>query len=260
MKKQKSLLANPLVSGFKFHKLKIIVLGVLVAFSCMSFVILKITGPDPGYSGSPNDGAECTGCHADNSVNTGIESANITSTVPAGGYVGGNTYSITATVSYSVAPNNTRFGFELSPQTPAGAKLGTLHATPETQIITQGAEYIEHVLTSVAGTNTRSWTFTWTAPVAGTGPVTFYGAFLAANADDDVTGDYVYTKTLTVSEIAPLSSGTVTHTNVSCYNACNGSATANATGGTPPYTYYWSTSPIQVNQTATGLCAGTYTA
>jgi hypothetical protein len=40
---------------------------------------------------------------------------------------------------------------------------------------------------------------------------------------------------------------------------CNGTATANATGGQTPYTYQWNTSPVQTSQTATGLCAGTYT-
>lgn len=39
-------------------------------------------------------------------------------------------------------------------------------------------------------------------------------------------------------------------------NGCNGSATANPTGGTPPYTYLWSDG--QTTQTASNLCAGIY--
>ena len=39
-------------------------------------------------------------------------------------------------------------------------------------------------------------------------------------------------------------------------NGCNGSATANPTGGTPPYTYQWSDG--QTTQMAVGLCAGIY--
>jgi large repetitive protein len=48
-------------------------------------------------------------------------------------------------------------------------------------------------------------------------------------------------------------------TNVACYGESTGSATVTATGGTPPYTYLWSTSPAQTTSTATGLPAGSYT-
>ena len=46
--------------------------------------------------------------------------------------------------------------------------------------------------------------------------------------------------------------------NASCVTACNGLATVVAS---PPgsYSYSWNTGPIQTTQTATGLCAGTYT-
>jgi hypothetical protein len=44
-----------------------------------------------------------------------------------------------------------------------------------------------------------------------------------------------------------------------CITPCNGTATVNVTGGTPPYTYLWNI-PLapQQTQTATGLCPGTY--
>lgn len=45
----------------------------------------------------------------------------------------------------------------------------------------------------------------------------------------------------------------------SCSDPCNGAATVtNSIGGTPPYSYYWNTSPVQQTQTATGMCPGTY--
>ena len=47
-------------------------------------------------------------------------------------------------------------------------------------------------------------------------------------------------------------------TNVLCYGNSTGTATANPTGGTGPYTYSWNTSPVQNTKTATGLAAGTY--
>ncbi|MEW6470277.1 MAG: T9SS type A sorting domain-containing protein [Bacteroidota bacterium] len=45
--------------------------------------------------------------------------------------------------------------------------------------------------------------------------------------------------------------------NTSC-TACNGSLTANVTGGTPPYSYSWTSNPSQSTATATGLCGGVY--
>lgn len=44
-----------------------------------------------------------------------------------------------------------------------------------------------------------------------------------------------------------------------CFGACTASATANAIGGTSPYTYTWNSTPTQNSQTATNLCAGPYT-
>jgi len=52
---------------------------------------------------------------------------------------------------------------------------------------------------------------------------------------------------------------TVSATNASCNGPGQGSATANASGGCLPYTYSWSTSPVQTTKTATNLSAGTYT-
>lgn len=47
-------------------------------------------------------------------------------------------------------------------------------------------------------------------------------------------------------------------TAVQCFGGSNGTATAQASGGTAPYIYTWSTTPIQTSTMATGLRAGTY--
>ena len=65
------------------------------------------------------------------------------------------------------------------------------------------------------------------------------------------------TRTVTVQEPFPLNVNP-TGTNITCFAACNGTAAANASGGTPPYTYAWS--PVGgTGPTATNLCPGTYT-
>jgi large repetitive protein len=48
-------------------------------------------------------------------------------------------------------------------------------------------------------------------------------------------------------------------TSPNCFAQCTGTAIATVNGGTAPFTYTWNTSPVQSGQTATGLCAGTYT-
>ncbi len=61
--------------------------------------------------------------------------------------------------------------------------------------------------------------------------------------------------------------GTATPTPGSCNSACilpatsscTGTATVTPAGGTAPYSYSWNDSQAQLTQTATGLCAGTYT-
>jgi gliding motility-associated-like protein len=64
-------------------------------------------------------------------------------------------------------------------------------------------------------------------------------------------------RTVTVSEPFPLSVNP-TATNITCNAACNGTAAANASGGTPAYTYAWSPSGGN-GPTASNLCPGTYT-
>jgi len=52
----------------------------------------------------------------------------------------------------------------------------------------------------------------------------------------------------------------ITPTPVSCYGGSNGTATANPTGGTGPYTYEWNNAPLfTTTATVTGLSATTYT-
>jgi gliding motility-associated-like protein len=47
-------------------------------------------------------------------------------------------------------------------------------------------------------------------------------------------------------------------TSLSCFGSCDGIASANAAGGTNPYTYNWMPGNFNT-QTVTGLCAGSYT-
>lgn len=59
--------------------------------------------------------------------------------------------------------------------------------------------------------------------------------------------------------ILPMRDSISSSSNVSCYGDSNGSATIGVINGTTPYTYSWSTLPVQTNATASGLSAGSYT-
>lgn len=70
----------------------------------------------------------------------------------------------------------------------------------------------------------------------------------------------VTTNTVTILQTIIISI-TTSNTTLSCFGACDGIATANASGGTVPYSYLWvdGTGIVSTNQTATSLCAGSYT-
>jgi gliding motility-associated-like protein len=106
---------------------------------------------------------------------------------------------------------------------------------------------------------TPGYTFSWNTLPVQTGPTATslcVGNYTCTVTDlNACTSSVVATITQTVF-INVTSSGTT----LSCFKSCDGNASANASGGTPPYTYSWSpTAPVQLGQNATNLCAGTYT-
>jgi gliding motility-associated-like protein len=66
-------------------------------------------------------------------------------------------------------------------------------------------------------------------------------------------------QTIITQPTASLNAIVSSQSNVLCYNQKTGSATIVANGGTSPYSYSWSTTPIQTSATATNLGAGIYT-
>jgi gliding motility-associated-like protein len=65
------------------------------------------------------------------------------------------------------------------------------------------------------------------------------------------------TAIVTINQVVNISITSAAST-PSCFGSCDGVASANASGGTAPYTYVWQPGNI-VNQNLSGLCAGTYT-
>ncbi len=159
--------------------LSVATLAVLFSFNEPS---RNSSGAQPGHTGSPGDGKNCTFCHGGTaSAVTGV----ITSNIPSSGYTAGQTYTITVTTNGSG-----RKGFQVSPQNVSGSLLGTLIAGTGNQLVGNG-KYVTH--SSGVLTPTATWSFQWIAPPTGTGAVTFYGAFVIGQPN-------VRISTLTVQE------------------------------------------------------------
>jgi hypothetical protein len=75
-----------------------------------------------------------------------------------------------------------------------------------------------------------------------------------AHSCSTTAGPFVITQP---AEVLSATASVITHVN--CNGNANGSVTVTATGGTAPYSYSWSCTPVQTNDTATGLTAGSYT-
>ncbi|MBI5218026.1 MAG: gliding motility-associated C-terminal domain-containing protein [Bacteroidia bacterium] len=113
--------------------------------------------------------------------------------------------------------------------------------------------------TATATGGTPDYTYAWnTTPVQITAIATGLsaGSFSVVVTDSLLCQD---TATVTINEPTSVVASIQSQIDATCNGGNTGSATADATGGTPGYTFSWSTTPVQNAQTATGLAAGTYT-
>ncbi len=155
------------------------------------------TGAPAGRTGSPFDNATCAASNCHSGTATVSPTQIISSNIPVTGYVPGQTYTITASPAQT---GINKYGFQISPMNASGALQGTIVVTNPSTTKIVSTKYITHTSSGTAGTGGRTWTFNWVAPVAGTGNVTFYGAFNFSNGNSQSNGDIIRTNTLTVSE------------------------------------------------------------
>ncbi|MCX6291204.1 MAG: T9SS type A sorting domain-containing protein [Bacteroidetes bacterium] len=216
--------------------MKKIITMIAVALTIGVVAFTSPGGAPANKAGTPAYPSTCTSCHSGGS--NAMQAGWITSNVPASGYVAGTTYTITCTATYS---GRSVFGFEVSPQNAAGTVLGTLIVTnsAQTQSISTG-KYMTHTAGGISGSNSKTWSFGWTAPAAGTGSVTFYGAFLCADGDGTEMGDETYKSTLTIAEsagcIPPAQPGTIAGSASVCVGSSQAYSVAAVTGAT---SYTW---------------------
>jgi hypothetical protein len=160
------------------------------------------TLPPAAKTGGPGEGL-CTECHSGSVVNEAGGSVSIKG-APAS-YLPNQTYDLMVTVRHTT---QRRWGFELVPfksnNTMAGVLTSTVAST-KTQVL-NGKTYISHTdQNGVDGTflgqlDSATWAFSWTAPSATSGTVTFYAAGNAANGTGTNAGDKIYTTSASVTE------------------------------------------------------------
>jgi hypothetical protein len=194
----------------------------------------------------------------------------------------GNNGSATANPSGGVAPYTYLWNNGQTTQTAIGLIAGTytVTVTDANGCNRQDAVSITEPLqltcsttkTDVTCNGGSTGTATATA-MGGTIPLTYTWNTVPAQSTATATGLTAGTYTVTVvdangcsstctAEInqtnSSLSCNVTNNNDVACFGGANGSLTANPVGGTPAYTYAWSTSPVQTNATATGLISGIY--
>ena len=157
----------------------------------------KLTGSPGGKTGSPMDNSDCTSCH--NVTGTSTTISNITSNIPSSGYVPGNIYNITAVNNGGGMDPK---GFEITcEENTSNTKTGAFLITNSNA--TQFANNSSAVTHTAVGNSLSTWSFDWEAPVAGTGDITFYGAFIEAGYPMGANiGDFYSSTTLSASEFS----------------------------------------------------------
>lgn len=174
----------------------------------ISSLIASSSNPPVGNSGSPGDGRNCTACHSTFAARD-VQDV-ISSNIPDDGYVPGETYTIT--VANIEETGFVRYGMQLVAEDAFDMKTGTFIQSTGTNV---NGDYIRH--TTALTSQTPSWTFEWTAPEAGTGQVTFHGAFVAGNASAGSGGDIVKLSSLAVNEQTSTSTSLITDDEFKAY-------------------------------------------
>ncbi len=179
--------------------------------------------PPAGYTNDPDPSGSLTcansGCHSGSpiadstkftlqmglfSAGTGAQNVVVSGTTT---YQADSVYYMTVTGTGS----GFRYGFELTVVDAAptpGNMAGTLAVinTTTTKIGTyqpSGSTLRQYMGHKNATTATKTWTFKWTAPHTGVGPLTVYYVGMNANNNGNEVGDLVYNATKVISEQLP---------------------------------------------------------
>ena len=228
------------------------VLGLLLG----SLVWLANNGnPPTGKTAAPFNG-NCNDCHTGGNFNGNVEITGFPTNANPN-----ETYDITIKTTATVG-SPSRAGFQLVVVDANNNNCGDLISIAGngtgTELL-QTREYMEQRTGRNFAGGIVSWEFQWKAPNSVPGDqVKVYYIVNLCNGNGGTGGDNPIWDNLTFgfSGPTPVTASISETINPLCNGDNNGSATVQADGGTPPYTYLWTGG--QTTQTATNLSAGVY--
>jgi uncharacterized protein (TIGR03437 family) len=210
------------------RKTKLYAAKVAVILSALPILVwAHAAGPDPGYSGVPNELGTCTACHV-GTTNDPANKGSVSVAFPNGPtYIPGTTQHLVVTIA---DPAQRAWGFQLTARLAGdtAAMAGTFassdpnttvmcsstdffqeHEAPYAQGQTQTCpasmtlQYIEHSLAGYNATRghsvSQTYEFDWTPSATDSGNVTVYVSGNAANGDDSTNGDHIYNTSFTLT-------------------------------------------------------------
>ncbi|MBL7026057.1 MAG: hypothetical protein ISR87_11420 [Candidatus Marinimicrobia bacterium] len=183
----------------------------LLIFALSLFLAVSLSakkkGAPPMTSGAPGDRTCHTSkCHAGNDLNSGEAEISIQGLPKV--YKPNEIYDITLSLQQKGAKT---FGFIATVADEDGNAQGTLVSLKHqpTQLIDDSKtksrtsrRYISHTEPGIKASEkgeSQSWTFQWQAPAEAASSSSFYFAFNAGNGNKKKTGDYIYTREVTVA-------------------------------------------------------------
>lgn len=183
---------------------RLVRLAAVAALLIAAGVVPVAAEPDgaiDGFAGQPPAYLNCTLCHDSYPVNSGdglIEILGLPSE-----FTSGSTYDLQVRLR---DPGQIEWGFELTVLGPSDEQAGTLVVTDPvtTQLSDNSGSAPDYLKQTHAGTyegtldGPVTWPFQWVAPA--TGSVTFYLAGNAADANGELTNDWIYTLQAVVHE------------------------------------------------------------
>ncbi len=213
--------------------------------------------PPTGKTGATAFDGNCNDCHTGGNYNGNITVTGFPATADPDGL-----YDINVKMTVT-AGSPTKAGFQMVVVDGNNADYGDLiEAAPDlgTEMFS-GREYVEHRNGKNFAGGMVSWDFQWKAPLTppGGNTIKVYYIVNMCNGTGGTGGDNPVWDNFSFGFAGPppLSATISNSVNPTCNGSNNGSATVEASGGTPPYTYLWTGG--QTGQTAINLTAGTYT-